>query len=115
MENSVKVSEETIFFVRVGDMFVSGYSQGESFSLGASERDALLIDYQTVNTVDGKERNPSIHNHGAEAEARNMAKDIKSMLSGLDTNVSVGKKVVTYTTDVKYVDDIDAETGGSAE
>ena len=108
MQDYKEVFVETIYFVKVRDMFVKNYERGMSFGLTFNESEAQMFEHQITKSVnDGEAEVINIANSEAEALAREVANDISEILGG-NGNVRVGKKIVTSSTDIKYIDDIDA-------
>lgn len=108
MNDYKEVFVETIYFVKLRDMFVKSYERGSSFALTFDESEAKMFEHQTTKDVnDNGEEVVYVANSDAEDLAREVASEISEIFGG-NADIRVGKKVVTSSTDIKYIDDIDA-------
>lgn len=109
MENTTRVVERDVFFVRVGDMYVSDYLINTSFSLSMTFNKADKVEGEIITKVDGKETHREVRTELAEQKVRKMADDVARMLKidGIDASVKIGKQVVTSTIETVYTIDID--------
>lgn len=109
MENVTRVVERDLYFIKVGEMYVSNYKMNTSFSLAMTFGKADKIEGEIITKVDGREVSREVRTELAEQIVRKMANDVSNMLKidGIDASVKIGKQVVTSTNETVYTMDID--------